>query len=142
MNFVLDCSVTMTWLFEHEATKDTDELLGKLSGPEKAIVTQHWVLEVGNVLLGAERSKKKTSADTTLFLNLLSKLAIESDVHTGHHATTTTLALGRRHHLSSYDAAYLELAMRLGLPLATLDRSLRKSAQAEGIPVLPAKIPK
>jgi len=141
MNFVLDCSVTITWLFDHESTEDTDGLLGKLFGPEKAVVPQHWVLEVGNVLLGAERlKKKKTPADTTLFLNLLSKLAIESDVHTEHHATTTTLALGRRHHLSSYDAAYLELAMRLGLPLATLDRSLRKAAQAEGILVLPVKI--
>ncbi|MDH4155387.1 MAG: type II toxin-antitoxin system VapC family toxin [Nitrospira sp.] len=140
MNFVLDCSVTITWLFDHESTEDTDGLLGKLFGPEKAVVPQHWVLEVGNVLLGAERLKKKTPADTTLFLNLLSKLAIESDVHTEHHATTTTLALGRRHHLSSYDAAYLELAMRLGLPLATLDRSLRKAAQAEGILVLPVKI--
>ncbi|MDH5195317.1 MAG: type II toxin-antitoxin system VapC family toxin [Nitrospira sp.] len=140
MNFVLDCSVTITWLFDHESTEDTDALLGKLFGPEKAVVPQHWVLEVGNVLLGAERLKKKTPADTTLFLNLLSKLAIESDVHTEHHATTTTLALGRRHHLSSYDAAYLELAMRLGLPLATLDRSLRKAAQAEGILVLPVKI--
>ncbi|MBK8274264.1 MAG: type II toxin-antitoxin system VapC family toxin [Nitrospira sp.] len=142
MSFVLDCSVTMTWLFEHEATQDTDELLGKLSGPGKAIVAQHWALEVSNVLLGAERSKKKTPADTTLFLNLLSKLAIESDIHTEHHATTTTLALGRRHQLSSYDAAYLELAMRLGLPLASLDRNLRKAAQAEGISVLPTKIPK
>ncbi|MBS0154387.1 MAG: type II toxin-antitoxin system VapC family toxin [Nitrospira sp.] len=142
MNFVLDCSVTMTWLFEHETTKGTDALLGMLSGPWKAIVAQHWVLEVGNVLLSAERSKKKTPADTTLFLNLLSKLAIESDVHTEQYATTTTLALGRKHQLSSYDAAYLELAMRLGLPLATLDKNLRKAAQAEGIPVLPAKIPK
>lgn len=142
MNFVLDCSVTMTWLFEHEATRDTDELLGRLSGPEKAVVAQHWVLEVVNVLLSAERSKKKTPADTTLFLNLLSKLAIESDVHTEQRATTTTLALGRRHQLSSYDAAYLELAMRLGLPLATLDKHLRKAAHAEGIDVLPTKIPR
>ncbi len=109
-------------------------------GLGKAIVPNHWALEVSNVLLGAERSKKKTPADTTLFLNLLSKLAIESDIHTEHHATTTTLALGRRHQLSSYDAAYLELAMRLGLPLASLDRNLRKAAQAEGISVLPAKI--
>jgi predicted nucleic acid-binding protein len=58
------------------------------------------------------------------------------------YATITTLALGRRHHLSSYDAAYLELAMRLGLPLATLDKNLRKAAQAEGIAVLPEKIPR
>ena len=142
MNFVLDCSVTMTWLFEHEATEETDELLERLSGPGKAVVAQHWVLEVVNVLLGAERSKKKTPADATLFLNLLRKLAIELDVHTEHHATTTTLALGRRHYLSSYDAAYLELSMRLGLPLATLDKNLRKAAQVEGIAVLPEKIPR
>jgi len=142
MNFVLDCSVTMTWLFEHEATKDTDELLGRLSGPEKAVVAQHWALEVVNVLLGAERSKKKSAADTTLFLNLLSKLAIESDVDTERHAKTGTLVLGRKHKLSSYDAAYLELALRLGLPLATLDIALRKAAQAEGVTVLPVKIPR
>lgn len=142
MNFVLDCSVTMTCLFEHKVTKETDELLGKLSGPDKAVVAQHCIPDVGNVLLGAECSKKKTPADTTLFLNLLSKLAIESDIHSEHHATTTTLALGRRHHLSSYDVVYLELAMQLRLPLATLDRHLRKAAHAEGIFVLPVKIPR
>lgn len=97
---------------------------------------------MANVLLNAERFKKKTSAETALFLNLLSKLAIESDVQTEQHATTTTLALGRKHHLSSCDAAYLELAMRLGLPLATLDKQLRKAAQAERVAVLPAKIPR
>lgn len=140
MNFVLDCSVTMTWLFEHEANKETDELLERLGGSEKAVVVQHWALEIANVLLNAERSKKKTAADTTHFLTLLGKLAIESDAHTEHHATTTTLAVGRRHKLSSYDAAYLELARRLGLPLATLDKDLRRAAEAEGIVVLPKKI--
>jgi predicted nucleic acid-binding protein len=142
MNFVLDCSVTMTWFFEHEANKETDELLERLGGSEKAIVAQHWVLEITNVLLSAELSKKKTAADTTHFLTLLGKLAIESDGQTEHLATTTTLALGRRHKLSSYDAAYLDLAMRLGLPLATLDKDLRKAAEAEGIAVLPTKIAK
>lgn len=78
----------------------------------------------------AELSKQKTTADTTHFLTLLSKLAIESDVRMEHDATTPTLALGRRHKLSSYDAAYLERAMRLGLPLATLDQDLRKAAEA------------
>lgn len=140
MNFVLDCSVTMTWFFEHEANKETDELLERLGGSEKAVVAQHWALEITNVLLNAERSKKKTAADTTRFLTLLGKLAIEADVHTEDHATTTTLALGRRHKLSSYDAAYLELAMRLGLPLATLDEDLRKAAKAEGIVALPTRI--
>lgn len=142
MNFVLDCSIAMTWFFEHEANKETDALLERLGGSENAVVAQHWVLEITNVLLSAERSKKKTAADAIHFLTLLSKLAIESDVHTQHYATTTTLALGRRHKLSSYDAAYLELAIRLGLPLATLDNDLRKAAKVEGVVVLPTKIAK
>jgi predicted nucleic acid-binding protein len=139
MNFVLDCSVTMTWLFEHEATNETDKLLDRLRGPERAVVPQHWTLEIVNVLLGAERTKRKTGADTTHFLTLLGRLPISSDDDTERQATTATIALGRRHRLSSYDAAYLELAMRLGLPLATLDRDLRKAAHAEGITVLPAR---
>lgn len=142
MNFVLDCSVTMTWLFEHEANKETDQLLERLGGSDKTVVAQDWALEITNVLLDAERSKKKTAADTTHFLTLLGKLTIESDVHTEDQATTTTLALGRRHKLSSYDTAYLELAMRLGLALAKLDKDLRKAAGAEGIVVLPTRIAK
>jgi predicted nucleic acid-binding protein len=71
------------------------------------------------------------------FLALLSKLAIESDTETGHYATTATIALGRQHKLTSYDAAYLELAMRRGVALATLDKNLRKAAVMEGVPVLP-----
>lgn len=140
MNFVLDCSVTMTWLFEHEANKETDQLLETLGGSDKTVVAQDWALEITNVLLDAERSKKKTAADATHFLTLLGKLTIESDAHPEDQATTTTLALGRRHKLSSYDTAYLELAMRLGLALATLDKDLRKAAEAEGVVVLPTRI--
>ena len=75
------------------------------------------------------------------FLALLGSLAIESDAETGHYATTTTIALGRKHKLTGYDAAYLQLAMRRGAALATLDQNLRKAASMEGVPVLPVERP-
>jgi len=137
MTFALDCSVAMTWFFNHEASPETDKLLGTLAGIDVAVVPQHWSLEITNVLLAAEATKKKKAAESMEFLALLSKLAIESDAETGHYATTTTIALGRKHTLTSYDAAYLELAMRRGVPLATLDKNLRKAAVMEGVPVLP-----
>ena len=137
MNFVLDCSVAMTWFFQYEATPGTDALLDELSGDGKAFVAQHWRLEIGNVLLGAERTKGKAAAQTTQFLALLDKLPIEPDPETGRYATSATLAIARKHKLTSYDAAYLELSIRRGLPLATLDSDLRKAARAERVSVLP-----
>ena len=137
MTFALDCSVAMTWFFEHEASPRTDKLLDRLAGGEAALVPQHWPLEVTNVLLAAEAAGKKKAAESAEFLALLGKLAIESDAETGRYAGTVTIALGRKHKLSSYDAAYLELAMRRGVALATLDKNLRKAAAAESVPVLP-----
>ena len=137
MNFVLDCSVSMTWFFEHESANETDALLDELSGDSMAYVAQHWRLEVTNVLLGAEKAKKKSAAETTQFLALLDKLAIETDAETERYSTTTTLSLGRKHKLTSYDAAYLELAIRRGLPLASIDRELRKAAKAESVALIP-----
>jgi predicted nucleic acid-binding protein len=129
----------MTWFFEHDASPETDKLLGSLAGVDVAVVPQHWVLEVTNVLLAAEASKRKKAAESMEFLALLGKLSIESDTETGHYATTSTIALARKHRLTSYDAAYLELAMRRGVSLATLDKNLRKAAAMEGVPVLPMR---
>ena len=137
MTFILDCSVAMTWFFEHEASPETDKLLDTLAGKDVAVVPLHWLLEITNVLLAAEASKKKKAAESAEFLALLEKLAIEPDTETVHCAATATLALGRKHRMTSYDAAYLELAMRRGLALATLDGNLREAAMAEGVAVLP-----
>jgi len=137
MSFALDCSVTMTWFFDHEASSQTDSLLESLAGEDQAVVPQHWLLEVANVLLAAEASHKKLPAESMEYLTLLGRLAIATDAETGHYVATSTIALGRKHRLSSYDAAYLELALRRGLALATLDRNLRKAAAAEGVPLLP-----
>lgn len=91
-----------------------------------------WALEVANALLVSERRHRLTEADTAKFLDLLHKLPFIVDPETCERGTGETLSLAREHGLSSYDAAYLELAMREGLPLATADELLRKAARNGG----------
>jgi len=138
--FVLDCSVTMAWFFEGEATSATDALLDQLNQGGQAVVAQHWPLEVGNTLLMGERRKRTSPADSAHFIGILSALAIETDQETGAQANSATLALARSHNLTLYDGAYLELAIRRNLPLATLDKELRSAARKVGIKCLPEKI--
>ena len=137
---VLDCSVTMAWFFHGEATPATDALLDRLNQGGQAVVAQHWPLEVGNTLLMGERRKRSSLADSAHFLGILGSLAIETDKETGANATSATLALARSHGLTLYDGAYLELAMRRKLPLATLDKELRTAAKKAGVKCLPEKL--
>ena len=90
--------------------------------------------------LACERRKRLTEADGVRFLAVLEALNITTDHQTEQHAGGRTLGLARQHGLSVYDAAYLELAMRLGLPLASKDETLRNVARAVGLSVLPAEI--
>jgi predicted nucleic acid-binding protein len=138
--FILDCSVTMAWFFAGEATPETDGILDRLNQGGRAVVAQHWCLEVGNTLLMGERRKRCTPADASHFLGILGALAIDTNPETAANSTATTLALARAHGLTLYDAAYLELAMRASLPLATLDKDLRSAARKVGVTVLPEKI--
>lgn len=138
--FVLDCSVTMAWFFQGEATPATDALLDRLNEGGQAVVALHWPLEVGNTLLMGERRKRSTPADSSHFLGILGSLAIEADKETGANATSATLALARSHGLTLYDGAYLELAMRRNLALATLDKELRAAAKKVGVKCLPEKL--
>jgi predicted nucleic acid-binding protein len=94
-------------------------------------------LEIANVLWACERRKRITEADSVRFLAVLETLNIITDQQTEQHATKRTLGLARQHGLSVYDAAYLELAMRLGLPLASTDKTLRKVAKDVGLSILP-----
>ncbi|EQD52220.1 hypothetical protein B2A_06632, partial [mine drainage metagenome] len=82
MEFVLDSSVTMSWFFADEATNATDELLDRLNSDGRAVVAAHWVLEVGNALLMAERRKRSTVAESSHFLAILAALPIEMDQET------------------------------------------------------------
>jgi predicted nucleic acid-binding protein len=138
--FVLDCSVALSWFFDGEATPATDALLDELNRKGTAVVAQHWTLEVGNTLLMGERRKRCSAADSAHVLGILGSLPIDTDPETGLHATATTLALARSHRLTLYDGAYLELAMRRNLPLATLDKELRSAAKKLGVRYLPEKI--
>ena len=135
--FVLDCSVTMAWFFADEASARTDALLDELSGGGRALVPRHWFLEVGNTLLMGERRKRCSEADTANFLGILRALAIDPDTEPAGNVAAAALAMARRHGLTLYDAAYLELALRADRPIATLDKQLRMAAKKAGVRCLP-----
>ena len=101
----------------------------------QAHVPSLWPLEVANALLVGERRRRITPAETARFLAILGAFPITVDDQTVAHAWTDTMHLARAHNLSSYDAAYLELAIRLGLPLAALDGKLKTAAGAMGVPL-------
>lgn len=135
MSFVFDNSVSMRWCFGDGkaselayATRVLDELR-----TVTAVVPAVWPLETANVLVRAESRGLIGEDRSTAFIALLRGMRIEFDQATAGHALTDTLALARRHHLSSYDAAYLELAVRRQVPLATLDVDLRKAVKRAGI---------
>ena len=133
--FVVDCSVAMTWLFDDEATDGTDELLDRLA-TEKALVPSWWFVEVTNVIALAERRGRITAAQSGAVIAGLGKLDIEQDEEAPGRAFSHLLPLCRKHKLTSYDAMYLDLAVRRGLPLATLDVDLRKAAKSVGVKLL------
>jgi predicted nucleic acid-binding protein len=130
--FVLDCSVTVSWFFEDEADAHAEAVEDSLA-TAVAIVPALWPLEVANALLMGERRGRTTEAKASAFLILLRSLPIEMDDETGLRAWRESLHLARAHGLSVYDAAYLELALRRGLPLATLDSKLKTAAATVGV---------
>jgi predicted nucleic acid-binding protein len=133
--FVIDCSAAMAWLFHDEATPTTTALLNRLA-TETALVPGWWFIEVTNVLAGAERKGRITALQSGAFIADLGKLAIERDEDAPDRAFAHLLPLCRTHQLTSYDAVYLDLAVRRRLPLATLDDALRKTARRLGVRVL------
>ena len=130
--FVLDCSATLPWIFDSEATTATDHLLDQLSAGGKAWVPSLWHLELGNVLLGAQRHGRMDRAGIERFFSSLAVYDIEVDGETTSVAWSKTFGLGERFGLTMYDAAYLELALRKGIPLASLDGPLRTAMKKAG----------
>lgn len=133
---VLDCSATLPWVFADEASPAADALLDQLVQGERAWVPALWHLELGNVLLGAKRRNRIDQAGIEAFLSRLAVYDIAVDDQTMERAWQKTFDLALQHGLSTYDASYLELSLRRGLPLATLDRPLAAAARASGVPVL------
>lgn len=133
---VLDCSVAVSWCFADEAAPETDALLQRVRD-ETASVPALWHLEIGNVLLQAERRGRITMAAAAARLELLGALPIATDDGTPLRLLRDVVALARAENLTTYDAAYLELAIRRALPLATKDRRLQQAAKRIGVEILP-----
>ncbi len=134
MAFVLDCSVTMAWVFSDEANESTDALRESLL-KNSAVVPVLWPIEVGNVLLVATRRGRITEDDWPHIRDDLEALPIDVDTESCDRVLDTVLPIANEHGLSVYDAMYLELALRLGLPLATLDQKLIAAGKATGVEV-------
>jgi predicted nucleic acid-binding protein len=135
LTFVLDASTALSWCFEDEATDEGDALLGRLQS-EFAIVPGHWPLEIANGLIIAERRRRLDSSRIERYLTVLADLDIRTDALTPERALGDVLHLARDARLTSYDAAYLDLALREGLPLATRDAMLASAARRAGIAVI------
>ena len=136
MPLVIDISLMAGWYFPDERTATSDAVLALVtSGREVALVPGIWWFELHNVLLQGERRGRSTVEQANHFLSFLHNLPITITANPEAHSI---LSLARRHHLTFYDAAYLELAQREGVALATLDQALARAATAERVPLIGA----
>ena len=132
MNFVLDASVSLAWCFEDERAGYAMRVLEELSAGE-AIVSSLWPIEVTNGLASALQKKRMDLAGAAEARNTLAALPVVVDPVDRRRAFEDIPRLARAHGLTTYDASYLEVAVRLGIPLATLDRTLARAAADEGV---------
>ena len=135
MSLVLDSSVTLAWVYSEETSPAVSRVL-QLVSRDGAWVPSLWRLEVANILQMGVRRRRHGAAFRDTTLADLALLPIAHDQDTTVHAWGATLRLAERHNLTLCDAAYLELAKRRGLPLATLDTELRSATKAEDVPLL------
>ncbi|MGI9024749.1 MAG: type II toxin-antitoxin system VapC family toxin [Burkholderiaceae bacterium] len=135
MSLVVDSSVTLAWFFADERSTAADAVLRQVA-ESGAVAPSLWRLEVANALQMAVLRKRVDAAFRDASLADLRALEVEIDSETDRQAWTTTLELAARYRLTLYDAAYLELAQRLRLPLASLDRELRAAGKALGMTLL------
>ena len=135
MSLVIDASLTVAWYFEDETTPATEAILDRVSEAGATVPTL-WRLEVANAFQSAIRRKRITAPYRDRSLAELTQMPITIDADTNVYAWTTTLRLAERFALTIYNSAYLELAQRRSLPLATLDAVLREAAAALGVTLL------
>lgn len=122
----------MAWFFADEANDYTASILDALA-THTCLVPSLWSLEVANVMLMGQRRGRCNEADCSRFISLLAALQIATDYRTPDLALHDSYRLAQQYRLTSYDVAYLELAIREGLPLATQDKALRQAAQQTGV---------
>jgi len=134
--FVLDASVAVAWCFEDESSDFADGILDLLRTGSEAITPAIWPLEVANALVMAEWRKRISEAKVMSHLSDIRHLPVLIEPMDLARAFDQILSVARQRHLTEYDAAYLELALRRGLPLATLDHQIRRAARQAGIPLV------
>ena len=131
--FVVDASVAVAWCFPEEHSKVSENALDLLYAGAEMVVPALWPLEVSNALLVAERRNRISTSRTISLTDRIASFPIEIEEADTQRAFGQTLSLARQHSLTAYDAAYLELALRRDLSLATLDNELRRAARRLGM---------
>jgi predicted nucleic acid-binding protein len=135
--FVLDASIVLTWCFPDEEAQRAQEISERIAGGDTVVVPAFWRHEILNALLVGEKRNRLTAELIQAFIADLNRLPVNLvDGATQDVVFNTTQAICRKHGLTAYDAAYLEIAIRGAYPLATADEDLRRAAAAEGVQVL------
>jgi predicted nucleic acid-binding protein len=138
---VIDASLALSWLLPDETSDATVGVRNEVLRAESVWVAAHWHLEVCNSLWMAERRKRLGASGVAQAVALFTQLSVLVDAETQQRASSETLVIARQHAISVYDAAYLELALRRGAALGSLDELLRTAADRLGVSVLPKKLP-
>lgn len=133
MEWGLDSSLALAWGLPDETSPQADRFLGRLAADDTLWVPALWWYEISNALVMAERRRRLREAERLNMLELYANLPLKTDAHLTTETMWRVQALAQEHTLSAYDAAYLELALRKGLELATLDRRLITAAKAAGV---------
>ena len=136
---MIDASTALAWCFPDESSDYADSVLVALEG-KTILVPAVWSLEIANAVLVGERKKRLRQPEILRFITLLESLSVLQDIQPASDHVNNVLPLAREYSLSAYDAAYLELSIRNGAPLATLDDRLEKAAKQAGVAIfVPAR---
>jgi predicted nucleic acid-binding protein len=133
MEAVLDCSLALAWAIPDERSAQAESLLKKIGRGSKLWVSALWWFELSNALVVAQRRGRLSDSDVLRLIELYRQLPLYTDTLLGAEAVFRFRSLALRHDLSAYDAAYLEIAQRRGIILATLDASLARAAKRAGV---------
>lgn len=134
-SYVIDPSVALAWLLPDETTTRATAIREEIENGAEAWIPAHWWLEIGNGLLMAEKRGRIAAGQVSHALTLMDALPFEEDDNTAEQVPGRIFSLARKHGLTIYDAAYLELAQRRGAILATFDDQLVKAAKKEKVPI-------
>jgi predicted nucleic acid-binding protein len=135
-SFIVDASVGFAWVYQGQATPETDHLLNEVAAGATVIVPALWFLEMSNILLLAQRRRRLTAGQRKAAMEKLADMQFSVDEEGTRHAFGKTSELAEKHGLTIYDATYLELALRRSLPLASRDETLRNAVRRCGLQAL------